>query len=306
MNQPMRVAAAQFELRAEPGFDRFADHVGTVVRAAAAGGAELLVLPELVTTGLLASHPDAAALRVADVAEAYRTVFPPLTASYEALLRQLAADHDIAILGGSHYRRADDGTMRNTAVLAHPDSRLERQDKLHLTPQEAAMGTTPGDGVLITCVAGAKVAVQICADIEFPEVTRHLALQGVQLVLCPSLTWNRRGAHRVRYSAHARALENQLYVVVSPLVGTNGIPADGAIHGTGTALVTSPIDRLFGFHDGVVVSNDDTGREGMVFADLDLDRIAASRACPEPPGLANIRPDLYAALARATEPNGLT
>jgi predicted amidohydrolase len=143
------------------------------------------------------------------------------------------------------------------------------------------------------------MAVLICADIEFPEVARHLALAGVEIVLCPSLTWNRRGASRVRYGAHARAMENQVYVVVAPLVGSCGIPRDGAIHGTGTALVASPIDRLFGFNDGVVVDHDDTGREGVVFADLDLGLIAASRADPEPPGLANIRPDLYAAIARS-------
>ena len=297
MSTALRVAAVQFELRAETSMACFADHVAAVVEVAADGGADLVVLPELVTTGLLASHPDAASLRVADVAEAYLSVFPPLLAEYENVLRRLATDHSMAILGGSHYRIADDGTARNTALLAHADGTIVHQDKLHLTPQEAAMGTTPGDDAIIASVDGARVAVQICADIEFPEVSRHLTLTGVEVVLCPSLTWNRRGANRVRYSAHARALENQLYVVVAPLVGSSGIPHDGAIHGTGTALVASPIDRLFGFNDGVVVEHDDTGREGVVFADLDLELLARSRADPEPPGLANIRPDLYAALA---------
>ena len=299
MTGVLRVAAVQFELRAEPSMDAFAEHVASVAGLAAEEGADLLVLPELVTTGLLATHPDAASLRVADVAEAYRTVFPPLTAQYEDVLRQLADDRSMTILGGSHYRIADDGTTRNTAMLAHPDGTVVLQDKLHLTPQEVAMGTTPGDGAVIISVGGARLAVLICADIEFPEVTRHLALAGVEIVLCPSLTWNRRGANRVRYGAHARAMENQVYVVVAPLVGSSGIPRDAAIHGTGTALVASPIDRLFGFHDGVVVNHDDTGQEGIVVADLDLGLIAASRADPEPPGLANIRPDLYAAISRS-------
>jgi predicted amidohydrolase len=296
MTATLRVAAVQFELRPEPDVEHFTGHVESVVTRAAEAGAELVVLPELASTGLLASDPDAAEIRVADVAAAYRRIFPPCVELIADLLRALAVADGLAILGGSHFRRVDDGTYRNTAVLAHPDGRLEYQDKLHLTPQEQAMGTTPGQEVLVTRIGPATAAVQICADVEFPEVSRHLAVRGVDLVLCPSLTWNRRGAQRVRYASHARALENQLFVVTAPLVGTCGVPADGAIHGTGTALITAPIDRTFGLDDGVVGEHDDTRAEGMVVADLDLDLIAASRARPEPPGLSNVRPELYARL----------
>ena len=297
MTAVLRVAAVQLELRAEPDLEHFATHVAAVVGRAAQAGAELVVLPELASTGLLASDPDAAMLRVADVPAAYRRIFPPCVEPLADVVRELATTHGLTVLGGSHYRRAADGTYRNTALLAHADGRVERQDKLHLTPQERAMGTTPGDEVLVTRIGPATVAVQICADVEFPEVSRHLALHGVDLVLCPSLTWNRRGAQRIRYSTHARALENQLFVVTAPLVGSCSIPADGAIHGTGTALVAAPIDRTFGLDDGVVAEHEDTRTEGMVVADLDLDLIAVSRARPEPPGLSNVRPDLYARLA---------
>ena len=297
MTAMLRVAAVQQELRAEPDLEHFATHVAAVVGQTAQAGAELVVLPELASTGLLASDPDAAALRVADVPAAYRRVFPPCVEPIADLLRELATTHGLTVLGGSHYRRAADGSYRNTALLAHADGRVERQDKLHLTPQEQAMGTTPGDEVLVTRIGPATVAVQICADVEFPEVSRHLALHGVDLILCPSLTWNRRGAQRIRYSTHARALENQLFVVTAPLVGSCGMPADGAIHGTGTALVAAPIDRTFGLDDGVVAEHEDTRTEGMVVADLDLDLIPASRARPEPPGLSNVRPELYARLA---------
>ena len=163
------------------------------------------------------------------------------------------------------------------------------------------MGLTPGDDVLVTTIGPAPAAVQICADIEFPEINRLLARRGVELVLCPSLTWNTRGAHRVRYGAHARAMENQLYVVTSPLVGSSGLPTGRAIHGTGYAMVTGPIDRRSGLDDGVVVAHPDTRTEGMVVADLDFDLIAQSRADPEPPGLSNIRMDLYERLAATLE-----
>jgi predicted amidohydrolase len=297
----LRVAAVQFELRAEESFESFATHLTSVVERAAADGAALVVLPELVTTGLLATHPDATSLAPADVAEAYRAVFPPLTEPFAELVHTLATRMGITLVGGSHLRRAADGTFRNTAVLAHPDGRVEHQDKLHLTPQEQGMGLTPGDDVLVTTIGAARAAVQICADIEFPEINRLLARRGVELVLCPSLTWNTRGACRVRYGAHARAMENQLYVVTSPLVGSSGLPAGRAIHGTGYAMVAGPIDRRSGLDDGVVAAHPDTRTEGMVVADLDFDVIADSRADPEPPGLSNLRLDLYDRFATTVE-----
>jgi predicted amidohydrolase len=288
------VTAVQFELRPEPDFDTFAQHLTAIVDAAAADQPDLIVLPELVTTGLLASLPAAADLAPDEIGDAYRTVFPPFTEPLTDLLIERSARLGLTLLGGSHFRRADDGSFRNTAVLAHPDGRVEHQDKLHLTPQEKAIGLQPGDDVLITQIGAATVGVQICADIEFPEINRYLGVHGVELVLAPSLTWNRRGANRVRYGAHARAMENQLFVAVAPLVGTSGVPTSGAIHGTGTAMITGPLDRTLGLDDGVVCAHPDTRREGWVTATLDLDLIAASRAHPEPPGLSNTRPDLYA------------
>ncbi len=288
----LRVGVSQFELRAEPDFASFAAHVARVVHRAAKHSAELLVLPELVTTGLLASRADADRLNVHDLSEAYQQLFPGLTSDWLEELRRLSAKYGMTILGGSHYRQAADGTFRNTAFLAHPDGLVEQQDKLHLTPQEKAMGTTPGDRILITRVGAFRVGVQICADIEFPEVSRHLAVEGVQLLLCPSLTWNRRGAARVRYSSHARALENQLIVAASPLIGSSGIPRDRPLHGTGQAVVACPIDRTFGHNDGVLSEARGTA-EDVVTADLDIELIEASRAEPEPPGLVNTRPDLY-------------
>ena len=86
---------------------------------AAQAGAELVVLPELASTGLLASDPSRGSA-VADVPSAYRRIFPPCVEPIaDVPLRELATTHGLAVLGGSHYRRAADGTYRNTALLAH-------------------------------------------------------------------------------------------------------------------------------------------------------------------------------------------
>ncbi|WP_190813054.1 nitrilase-related carbon-nitrogen hydrolase [Saccharopolyspora pogona] len=287
----LTVAAVQFELRAEPTLEGFAAHLSELLDKAVSAGAELVVFPELVTTGLLASVPGEP-VHTRTVGKHYRTVFPAVTDDLVELLRELARSREVTILGGSHYRFAADGSLRNTAILAHPDSRIEMQDKLHLTPPEHELGAVGGDDVLISRIGPFTAAIQICADIEFPEVPRYLTEQGVDLILTPSLTWNRRGANRVRYGAHARAMENQLYVVTTPLVGTSGLPKDAPLHGTGAALVAGPIDRATGANDGALARGSGSIEE-IVTVTLDRAALSTSRAKPEVPGLSLRRPELY-------------
>lgn len=300
MSTDLNVAPVQFDLRAESTFEQFLDHVGSVVERAARAGGEVVVLPELVSTGLLASHPESERLTVADLGDAYRDVFPQYEEPYAEGLRALASAKGVWIAGGSHWRLADDGVCRNTAFLAAPDGSLQTQDKLHLTPPEKAIGGAGGDGVMIASIGSVGVGILICADIEFPELTRHLVAHGVELVLCPSLTWNTRGANRVRYSSLARALENQVFVAMAPMIGSCGVPRDGALHCKGQAFVACPIDRVFGRNDGVLAVTERPGEEAVVVARLDFEQLAESRANPEPPGLSNMRPELYASLAKTT------
>lgn len=287
----LKVAVTQFELRSEKSVEQFLAHVEQLVKQAAEQSADLILFPELASTGLLGSVSDRD-VTLATVDDDYRKVLAPLAGEILAGLKRLAAQYDLIIAGGSHNRIADDGSLRNTAYLVWPDGRVESQDKIHLTPPELGMGARGGDDLLITEIGGFIVALLICADIEYPELSRYLTAKGVTAILCPSLTWNRRGAFRVRCSSHARAMENQLYVVMSPLIGHNGLPVDHPLYTTGHALVAAPVDKIFGHHDGVVVSGEGAG-ETVVFATLDSSLIDASRAKPEPPGLALRRPDLY-------------
>jgi predicted amidohydrolase len=300
MTRRLRVAVAQMELRPEPSVDAFRAHVASLADAAAKDNAELIVLPEMSTTGLIATHPRADSLGRRDMQEAYRETFPALTEELARMFLELAAHKGMWICGGTHWRRHDDGSYRNTAYVAHPDGRLDTQDKLHLTWPEEAIGTQGGEWIEPFPLGPATVAVQTCADIEFPEVTRAMAEQGAELILCPTLTWNRRGAHRVKYSALARSVEHQVFVAAAPMIGSHGIPGDGALHGTGRAMITTPIDRGFGVNDGILAAAQ-TDAEEVIAADLDLDQLHESRRSSDTPGLRHARPDLYAKLVQATE-----
>jgi predicted amidohydrolase len=290
----LNVAVTQFELRPERDLDQFLAHTEDLVRRAAQQDAEVVLFPELSSTGLLGSITDHE-VTTATIRSDYWDVLPTFTEAIVDGLRSMAKDHGIVVAGGSHNRVASDGSLRNTAFIAHPDGRVESQDKIHLTPQEHALGTRGGDELLVTRIGPFTAGVLICADIQFPELSRYLVRQGVDLILCPSLTWNRRGVHRVRTGCQARAIENQLYVAMSPLTGHNGLPADSPMHATGNTLVTGPVDRTVGINDGVLARSESSG-EDLVVVSLDHDLLRASRANPEAPGLALQRPDLYAKL----------
>jgi predicted amidohydrolase len=290
----LSVATVQFALRAEPTVEAFLAHTGESVEQAVAQGAEVVLFPELASTGLLGSINDHE-VTTASVAADYRHVLTGYAQSIADGLIRLAAAHGVVIVGGSHNRTAEDGSLRNTAYVAHPDGRVELQDKIHLTPQEHALGVRGGDELLVTKLGPFTAGVLICADIQFPELSRHLVHRGVDLILCPSLTWNRRGVHRVRTGCQARAIENQLYVVMSPLVGDSGLPSDAPLYAVGRALVTGPVDRTVGINDGVLAAAE-TPHEQVIVQTLDHDLLTASRAEPEAPGLALRRLDLYAKL----------
>lgn len=291
----LSVATVQFELRRESSVEEFLSHVESLVSTSADQGAELVVFPELASTGLLGAIDDHE-VTTTTITSDYWKVLPALAEAIATGMSEIAVRYGVVVVGGSHNRVADDGTLRNSAFVAHPDGLLEIQDKTHLTPQEHALGARGGDDLLITGVGPFTVGVLICADIQYPELARYLVRHDVDLIVCPSLTWNRRGVHRVRTGCQARAIENQLYVVMSPLVGHSGLPTDAPMHAVGRALIAGPVDKNIGINDGLLaIAPDD--REQVVMATLDRDLLLTSRANPEAPGLALRRLDFFADLA---------
>jgi len=292
----MRVATTQFQLRAEQSVEAFADHLEALVAKAARGGADVVVFPELVDTGLLGAirgHE----VTVASLHDDYWNELTEFTPRIVEHFASLASRYGIDVLGGSLMRIDGAGDLKNTAYHAKKDGGLVLQDKIHLTPQEHELGVRGGDSVTVTTIGEHGAGILICADIQFPELSRYIARKGADLILCPSLTWNRRGVHRVRTGCQARAMENQLFVVMSPLVGHSGLPVDAPMHAVGEAIVAGPVDRTFGVNDGLLARAEETvGHESVLFCDLDFDRLEQSRRTPEAPGVALQRPDVYALL----------
>lgn len=131
----------------------------------------------------------------------------------EALLRELAAQYDAAVLGGV-VGPIVDGKASNEAVAFGPDGqelvRYRKMQPFSLAGEDAKYGA--GDGHRIFNWGGAQIAPFICYDLRFPEIFRPAALDGAELFVVIACWPETRSEHWVRL-LQARAIENQAIVV---------------------------------------------------------------------------------------------
>jgi predicted amidohydrolase len=145
------------------------------VARAAAQGASVVVLPELVSSGyVFGSRAEAEAC--AEAADG-QTV---------TLWARLAADYEVVIVGGFCEMAA--GELFNSAALVDPGGLRCVYRKAHLWDSER-LWFTPGSTVpAVIPTRFGRIAVLICYDLEFPEWVRLPALDGAQL-LCAPVNW---------------------------------------------------------------------------------------------------------------------
>ena len=291
MTAQLRISVVSVAIHRYSSVDDFRNHIEPLIAQAAAAASALIVLPELLCVGLLWSDNDAGSTDTTAVKALYRRVLTPLFPLYRDALSDLARRHKITIAGATYWHERD-GRAVNTAFWCRPDGTVAYQDKLHPTKPELAIDTVGGDDVRIFEVDGIKVGMLVCYDIQFPELTRRLADGGAELIVVPSLT-DMRGYWRVRHCTLARAVENQLFACVSPLIGNLGIPIDRAADRHGMPFIACPIDNRFGIDDGVLVQGK-MDSVGVVHTALDFVTLGRSRTKSEITQLKDRRPDLYA------------
>ncbi|MGE0788710.1 MAG: GNAT family N-acetyltransferase [Sandaracinaceae bacterium] len=281
----VRVCAAQYGMRPVTGWPDVEHQVSFFADTAQQYHCHFLVLPELFTAQLFtaldpALSPREAIAALADQADRYRSI-----------LAGLATKHELYIVGGSHPTRVENGEIRNTAHLFTPNGEVHTQDKLHVTPAERdEYGISPGTNIYLFETAYARIGIPVCYDIEFPELCRLLAIAGAEILMTPFSTDERRAYLRVRYSAHARAVENVVYVVLSGSVG-NLPQVENFLINYGQAAICTPSDIAFPGEGIAAVA--ETTTETVVIADLDLDALHLAREIGSVRPFRDRRLDLY-------------
>ncbi len=232
--------------------------------AALAGTADLVVFPELFTTGY-----DLTNLALAEFAE------PIPHGPTIRRLGRAAADADMILVGS--IIEVDAGRLFDTAVVIDRSGEVVgRYRKSHLYPAERDHFEA-GERLTVTNVDGLRLGLAICFEHAFPEIFAELALAGAQIVAIPSAV-PRGYEYLLELRTRARAQDNQLFVAASNLAGDDGHTA-----WCGRSLIVDP--------QGTILASAGPDDEAVITAELDLRLIERERA--QEPIWANRRPQLY-------------
>lgn len=215
----MKIACVQMNMAFAAPEENFR-RAEALVRQAAEGRPDVIVLPETWNTGFF-PHEGLRALCDADCGRV-RTVF-------SGLAREL----DTAIVAGS-VSNVRGGRIYNTAcVFDRSGKQVGEYDKTHLfSPMGEGTYYTPGGQLCRFTLDGARCAVLICYDIRFPELTRTLAVEGLEVLFLVAQWPQARSAH-LRALVTARAIENQLFLACCNSCGRAG----QTVYGGGSVLL---------------------------------------------------------------------
>lgn len=136
----------------------------------------------------------------------------------------------------------------------------------------------------------AKIGVQICYDSEFPEMSRILADQGMQILFVPFLTDTQNAYNRVRFCAQARAIENECFVAIAGNVGNLPKVANMDLQFAQSAVLT-PSD--FAFPVNGVKAEATPNTEMIVVSDVDLSLLTELHNHGSVQAMKDRRHDLY-------------
>lgn len=281
----VRVGSVQYKQRRVASFEEFIDIVRYFVDVIADYKGDFVVFPELFTLQLLSMESQE--LTPIEGIEA----LTKYSLQFQDAMRDLALRYNINIIGGSHPTRMPNGRVENICYVFLRDGSIHTQAKIHPTPNEAYWWNIEGGSELdVIQTDCGPIGVLICYDAEFPELARHLIDQGAQILFVPFCTDERQSYLRVRYCCQARAVENQVYIVMSGNCGNLPNVANMDIQYAQSCILT-PCDLPFA-RDGVAA--DTTPNTEMVaLADLRPETLLTARNSGTVQNLRDRRHDLY-------------
>lgn len=231
-------------------------------------GADLLVLPELASTGYLFLSRD----EVAGMAEPF-----PGGPTADTLLA-LARDLHTVIVAGFAERSGD--RLYNSSALVRPDGSFDVYRKTHLFLDEKEFYDRGEGPIRPVCAAGTSVGCMICFDWYFPEVCRLLALGGARIICHPSNLVLPHAPEAMK----TRCLENRLFAITANRSGSDE-RGGKRLDFIGTSQVVSP--------EGVILARAPRDGDHLEIVEIDAEEAAIKTITPKNDCLADRRRDLY-------------
>ncbi|MEV7146251.1 carbon-nitrogen family hydrolase [Streptomyces sp. NPDC093084] len=246
----MRASLIQIDVNENESVEARRRRVAALVREQA--GADLVVLPELWTTGAFAY-------------EEFATEAEPLEGPTFEAMAKAASDAGVWLHAGSIPERDPEGPLYNTALVFSPSGEpAAAYRKIHRFGFDKGEAVLMGAGQDLVTVRlpETTLGVATCYDLRFPELFRALVDAGAETMVVSAGWPERRRAHWTLL-AKARAVENQAFVLACGTAGTHaGVPQ------AGHSIVVDPW--------GEVLAEAGAG-EQVLTVDLDPARVAATR-----------------------------
>ncbi len=259
----VRIGLIQWQMRPYKNLEELMQQAEYFVDAVSGYRADFALFPEFFNAPLMAednhlSEPDA----IRNLAQH--------TTNIKQRFSKLAIAYNINIITGSMPELIGD-LLYNVGYLCKRDGTIERYEKLHVTPDEAKVwGMQGGNELKAFDTDCGKIGILICYDSEFPELSRLLADEGMDILFIPFLTDTQNGYSRVRNCAQARAIENECYVAIAGSVGN--LPN---VHNMdiqfAQSMVFTPCD--FAFPTNGIKSEATPNTEMILIADVDIDML---------------------------------
>ncbi len=265
----VRVCSVQFQMRKINSFKEFISQVEYFVDVASDYRSDFVCFPEFLTMPLISLCTDQT------TSSGNIEFLTTQTDEFITAMSAMAISFNINIVGGTHPTRSENGEIHNTAYVFLRVGSVHTQPKIHITPSEKYWRNIHGGNTLSAIETDCgTIGVNVCYDSEFPELSRHLTDQGINILFVPFSTDDRQGYNRVRYCSAARAIENQIYVVTAGTVGNLPNVTNMDINYAESCILT-PCDFPFA-RDGIAATSA-PNTEMVVMSDLNIETLIASR-----------------------------
>lgn len=279
----IRVGLVQWQMRPYKSLDDVFEQIEFFVDAVSDYKSDFVLFPEYFNAPLMAKFNHLGE------SEAIREL-----AKYTNEIRErfvnLAISYNINIITGSMPLVKEDG-LYNVGFLCRRDGSYETYEKIHITPDESKSWGLSGGSIVQTFETDcARIGILICYDVEFPELSRIMADQGMQILFVPFLTDTQNGYSRVRVCAQARAIENECFVVIAGSVGNLPRVHNMDIQYAQSGVFT-PCDFAFPTDGKRAEATPNT--EMILVSDVDLDLLNKLHTYGSVRNLKDRRSDLY-------------
>jgi predicted amidohydrolase/ribosomal protein S18 acetylase RimI-like enzyme len=279
----IRLGLIQWQVRPYKNIDEVLEQAEYFVNSVSNYRSDFALFPEFFNAPLMAKYNHLSE------ADAIRKLAEH-TPKFKEEFSKLAISYNINIITGSMPELVD-GILYNVGFLCKRDGTVERYAKIHVTPDEEKVWGLKGSNEIKTFDTDCgKIGILICYDSEFPELSRLLAQEGMNILFVPFLTDTQNGYSRVRLCAQARAVENECYVAIAGCVGNLPKVANMDIQYAQSAVFT-PCD--FAFPANGIKAESTPNTEMILIADVDLELLNELHNIGSVNNLKDRRTDIY-------------